>query len=423
MSIEARPCGHPQTPALRVVDHLDDVDLTDPSSFVGVDLHDMWRRFRADRPVYWHPASDTCPGFWVLSRYADIVSVYRAGTSFSSAKGNMLTTLLQSRGDSAGNAMVTVADGGRHRSLRGMIRDLFKPGVLGPLAERIRKRTGARISEMVERGSFDFAKDVAESIPIGTVCDLLGVPAAEDTERLLHWSKRVLSSDTGKFSQAETLAARGEILGFLADLVASRRRAPAEGDAISYMINAVSDDGPLSDDEIVLNCYSFIVGGDESSRLTSTTGVLAFIQHPDEWRALKNGDVNLDEAVEEVVRWSTPAMHFARTATADAWIGGQRVRAGDIVTIWNTSANQDEDVFAEPGRFDIARRPNPHVGFGYGPHYCVGASLARIQLAALLDALRRHVDEMESRGPAKQIHSNFLFGYSSLPVAFTPEGA
>jgi cytochrome P450 len=150
--------------------------------------------------------------------------------------------------------------------------------------------------------------------------------------------------------------------------------------------------------------------------------VHAFTEHPDQWQALKDARVGVDTAVDEVLRWATPAMHFGRVAVRDVALRDQTIRAGDVVTLWNCSANRDEEVFAEPDTYDLGRSPNKHVTFGHGPHFCLGAHLARAEIGALLTALREHVDHIELAAPVRPVYSNFLRGISELPVTMTPAG-
>ncbi|OPF84589.1 cytochrome P450 [Streptomyces antioxidans] len=399
---------------------LDQVDLTDPQTFLNRELPPMWRRFRELSPVHWHPTEGLMPGFWVLSRYRDVMAVYRDNRAFTSEKGNVLTTLLQG-GDSASGKMLAVTDGVRHREIRNLLLKAFAPRVLEPVVDAVRRRTEGLVRAAVERGSCDFAQDVAEHIPMATIADLLGVPES-DRGYLLTLTKQALSAEEAGQSVEESLIARNELLLYFADLAEDRREEPTE-DVISALATATIDGEPLTEEEIVFNCYSLILGGDETSRLSMICGMRELIEHPVQWKRLRAGDVAVESAVEEVLRWVTPAMHFGRRAVVDTEIGGQHIKAGDIVTMWNTAANYDDEVFAEPEVFDLGRTPNKHVSFGYGPHFCLGAYLGRAEIHAMLTALRTMVTEAELTGPGRPIHSNFLHGYSSLPVSLTPDQA
>ncbi len=393
-------------------------DLADPRTFVDEDVRTMWRRLRAEAPVYWNPATDDRPGFWSVTRYADVLAVYKDNTRFTSEKGNVLSTLLRG-GDSAGGKMLAVTDGPRHRETRKLMLKSFSPRVLEHIGQLVRRRTRRLVAEVVARGEADFATDVADHIPINTIGDLMDIPVA-DRGKLVDWNNRTLSRYDEGDSQLEEWLARNEILLYFGELAARRRAAPGE-DVISALATGLVGGEPLSEDEIVFNCYSLVLGADESSRMSSIGAVIAFTEHPDQWRALKDGEVGVADATEEVLRWTTPAMHFGRRALEDVPLGGRVIRAGDVVALWNSSANFDEDAFDDPDRFDLGRKPNRHVAFGHGPHFCIGAFLGRSHVSAVLEALRDQVAEIELRGEPRRLYSNFVHGYRGLPVAFTPE--
>lgn len=398
------------------VDDLDLIDLTDPGTFHRDDLPELWRAFRSRSPVHWHHPRGGAPGFWVVSRYQDVMAVYRDAHRYRSEGGTILTTLLHG-GDSAAGRMLEVTDGGRHREIKAVMQRSFSPRVISRITEGVRARARALVEDVVGTGEFDFVARVAEQLPIGTIADLMDVPAA-DRPMLLRNNKLALSSDTGTTSHVESLAARNEILLYFADLVAARREDPGD-DVVSALARAEVNGRPLAEDEIVYNCYSLIIGGDESSRVAATGTVLALAREPEQWRALRDGMVPVEPATEEALRWTTPAMHFGRQATTDTAIGDRLVRSGDIVTLWNTSANFDETEFASPELFRLDRQPNRHVALGHGPHFCLGAFLGRAELSGLLSALRELVGGIEVTGTPRRVHSNFLAGYSSLPVVFS----
>jgi cytochrome P450 len=389
---------------------LDAVDLSDPATFRGAELAGLWRRLRDEQPVRLQGPSAGRPGFWAVSRYDDAMAVYRDHDSFTTEQGNMLATLLTG-GDSAATKMLAVTDGQRHREVRQLMLKAFSPRALGHVAERINVRVRRLVAEARERGEFDYALELAEHIPIGTICDLLDIPEADRSD-LLGWSKAVLSSDTAAPDQFEMVLARNEMLLYFTDLAAARRSEPGE-DVISTLASSF-----LTQEEVVYNCYSLVIGGDESSRLSSTGAIHAFAGHREQWTALKSGAVSADSAVEEILRWTTPAMHFGRRSRADVEVGGRLIPAGAAVTVWNSSANFDERVFPEPERFDLSRTPNKHLTFGHGAHFCLGAYLGREQLKAMVETVRETVTTIELRGEPQQVYSNFMYGYCRLPVAF-----
>lgn len=396
------------------------VNLGDPQTFADYDLSDYWRTLRATQPLYRHPAVGDSPGFWVLSRYDDIVALYRDNTAFTSERGNVLITLL-GEGDSAAGLMVPVTDGPRHKELRNVLLKAFSPRVLSRIGEHVRRTTRTLLAAAVDRGECDFALDIASKIPMITISDLLGVPS-QDREYLLGLTKSAISSDDRPEYSAAADAARNNILQYFLDMVEERRAAPRE-DVVSVLAGSTIDGEFLSEAEIVLNCYSLILGGDATARLTMIDAVHSFSANPDQWAAFKRGDVSVKLATEEVLRWASPTMHFGRTAVRDTEIHGTPIKRGDVVTVWNVSGNRDETVFADPERFLIDRSPNKHIAFGHGPHYCIGAYLARLEISEVLLALRDFTAGFETAGPVRRIYSNLLTGISSLPVRFEPVSA
>ncbi|MET9141734.1 cytochrome P450 [Streptomyces parvulus] len=399
-------------------DDLDSVDLTDPHTFLRTGMDDFWRRVRAERPVYLHPATDRGSAFWVVSRYDDAMAVLRDPERYSSRPGNMMSSLHKPGGDPAAGKILALTDAPRHNAMRTILLKAFSPRIRQGVTDKLQQRVDHVLGPAVGTGPFDFAKEVAEVIPMGTICDLLGFPPG-DHKYVLDLSREAVSADDEGQTEEDVWLSRNELLVYCQEIIEARREDPQD-DLISAMATCRINGEPMTDDEVVLNCYGFILAGDHTSRLAMVGAVLAFAQHPDQWRALKEGRVTIASAVEEIVRWTTPAMHIGRTATADATLGGRTVREGDHVILWNTSANRDESVFTDPDRFDLARTPNKHLGFGYGPHFCFGSYLGRAEITAVLNTLIDRVDRIDLTGDPKPLYSTFLRGYSSLPVSLVP---
>ncbi|WDT90712.1 cytochrome P450 [Streptomyces sp. SCSIO-PteL053] len=386
------------------------LDLADPATFVEHDPHAYWDRMRRSEPVRWHPPVGSRPGFWAVAGHQDVQNCYKDAARLSSARGTVLDVLLRG-GDSAGGRMLAVMDRPRHRELRQVMLRAFSPRVLRDVEDAVRQRADALVSAVVGAGEADAARDIAEHLPLNTVCDLLELPAS-DRPLLLDWNKRALSSESAEDDPFDALEARNEILSYFVDVVRERRRHPGE-DVISMIAGARVEGEPMTEDDLALNCYSLILGGDESTRVTTIGALHALGTHEEQWR-LRSGEAAVKTAVEEVLRWVTPAMHFARTATTDMRIGAAEVSEGDIVTLWNISANNDPDVFTLPRRFDVGREHNPHLALGHGPHFCLGAFLGRLELSAVLDSLVRRVHRIEILREPPRVYSNFLFGHSAL---------
>ncbi|MCF3119183.1 cytochrome P450 [Streptomyces arenae] len=397
---------------------LDILDLGDPNTFADHDLDGFWRHLRDTAPVHWNPPADGRRGFWVLSRHDDIMATYRDNVNFTSERGNVLVTLLEG-GDAAAGRMLAVTDGPRHHALRKILQRVLSPRVLDEVAVTVRANTRQWIREAVESGGCDFAEQIASRIPMTTISNLLGVPE-QDREFLLSLTKTALSADDEGVDEVDSEMARNEILMYFMDVVEERREAPGD-DVISMLIGSSIDGVPLSDEDVVLNCYSLIIGGDETSRLTMIDCVRTLAAETGQWRRLKRGEVAVDTAVDEVLRWASPTMHFGRSVVRETELHGVTLRPGEIVTLWHASGNRDERVFDRPGEFDLGRTPNKHMAFGYGPHFCVGSYLAKVEISELLTALRDFTTGFEQTDEALPIRSNFLTGFSTLPVRFLPD--
>ncbi|MGW0395597.1 cytochrome P450 [Streptomyces sp. NPDC003042] len=368
--------------------------------------------------MYWQPESKSGPGFWVVSAHADVVSVLNDGETYTSERGNVLDTLL-SGGDSAAGKMLAVTDGRPHKALRSALLKPFSPRSLDVVVESVRRGTRRLVAEAVERGEVDFAADVAAHIPLAAICDLLGVPAS-DRQHIIDLTSSALSTADGIPDEEATWSSRNGLLLYFSELAASRHQKPYD-DVVSLLVTKEIDGRPLTHEEIVFNCYSIIMGGHETTRFSMVGGLQALMERPEQWKALKSGEVSTSSAVEEVLRWTSPALHSGRTATQDVFLGDQFVEAGDIVITWLASANRDERVFDRPDDFDLSRSPNKHLSFAHGAHFCLGAFLARAELTALLESLRELVAAAEPTGAPRYVYSNFLSGLSAQPVSLTAE--
>lgn len=392
------------------------VDLTDPRTHAEHNLAAVWRLLRDEAPVAWHPHA--AAGFWVVTRHADALAVYRDPEGFTSTRGNVLATLLAG-GDPAGGQMLVVSDGPRNLEIRRRLLRAFTPAALRQLGEQIAACARALVQTAVDRGTCEFSADVAEHIPLAAICDLMQIPEA-DRRTLLRHARATLAADTATATELDARMARNEILLYFARLTARRRKDPPGDDIVGLLLQLCREPLALSQQELLLDCYSLLLGGDETSRLSLVGTLHALAEHPGEWRRLQRREVAVDTAVEELLRWTTPTLHAGRTAAAPRTLADQPIAPGQIVTAWNCSADFDPAEFNEPDRLDLGRRPNRHLAFGHGHHFCLGAQLARIELAALLSALLATTDTIELADPPRRLYSNFLSGFSHLPVRLTP---
>ena len=334
----------------------------------------------------------------------------------------MMLASLAAGGDPAAGRMLVVTDPPRHAKLRRVVNGSVSPRVIRRLERTVRRVVDARLDEALERGTCDVVEVVAAPLPVAVVCDLMGIP--ETDWALLHdLTSRAFGFDDPAFQERsahETKAgAHAEIMLYYSQLLDERRGHPGD-DLVSVLASGEVDGEPLADEEILLNCDNLVLGGNETTRHSAAGALLALATHPDEWERLRSDPALVPQAVEEVLRWTTPAMHVLRVATRDGTVGGTAIAAGEAVTIWNASANRDERVFARASSFDVGRTPNRHLAFGFGEHFCVGAAIARLELRTLLEAVVERVRRLEVAGEPDRLRSNFIRGYRRLPLRLDP---
>ncbi|MFJ2171523.1 cytochrome P450 [Streptomyces sp. NPDC087851] len=395
---------------------LHDIDLSNPVVHAERDLRPVWRLLRERTPVAWHPPTRGGPGFWVVTPYRLAIEVFGATDRFTSGRGNNIATLLHG-GDPAGGRMLAVSDGPRHKQLRRELGRGFTAGALAPYERRIAANIDGLVRDAVARGDSDFAREVARPVPMAVVCDLLRVPEA-DRPALYEDASAALASEAPVAADLDTRLARNQILLYFAKLVRSYRK--QEDDLLGLLVRLTETAVELSEDELLYNCYSVLLGGEETTRFAMSASVQTLAQWPGEWRRLVRGEVTVASAVEELLRWTTVSMHSGRTTLHDTELGGVPIARDDILTVWNSAANFDAEQFPHPDRLDLGREPNRHLSFLHGPHICPGARLARLELTALLRALLDHADHWELTGEPTPVYSTFMKGLSGLPVRFTP---
>jgi len=410
------------------VSGLADIDLTDLDRFAAGFPHDTFTRLRRAAPVWRHPPTAHTPdgeSFWVVSRHADVTAVAADAATFSSVSGGARAgggTLIEDlpRGFAAG-VLLNMMDDPRHRRIRRLVTPAVSPRALARLEAELRARTATIVDAALARGACDFLVDVAAELPLQATAILLGIPQA-DRHDILAWANATLDYDDRDLGEqsAKTRAAAAAMFAYGARLIEEKRRRPAD-DVLSAVVHGrvAGDDGapaPLTDLELQMFFNLLIAAGSETTRNSLAIGLLALVEHAGAWRALARERALLPTAVEEILRWASSTTYNRRTATRDVALRGQRIAAGDKVTLWWTSANRDEDVFAEPFRFDVRRDPNPHVAFGSAGHFCLGAGLARLEIRLVIEALLDRGAEIALAGPVVWMRSNKHHGVRYMPV-------
>jgi cytochrome P450 len=389
------------------------IDLTDPDLYAHGDPHAAWRWLREHDPVHWHPPSGDFPGFWALTKYDDVRAVYHDHANFSSTGGIILRP--ETYGDDPGGGRtLALTDPPHHRELRALVDAWFAPRAIRVLDAEMRDIAHDVVTRALELERCDFAAEIAARVPLYVICTMLGVPR-NDWERIFSLTNEAFGAD----DPAERRGGHLEILQYFDDIAAARAKSPSD-DLVSVLATAKIDGRKLTADEVLLNCDNLLIGGTENTRIAAAGGMLAFIQHPDQWQALSTKPKLLHSAVEEVLRWTSSATHIMRTATAPVTMHGRRIEAGERVTLWNPSANRDKDVFDDPDCFSVCRKPNRHIALGTGEHFCLGGTLGRAELRVLYEELLRSTERLELDGTPVMLSSIIVNGPERLPVRLTP---
>ncbi|OBA71549.1 cytochrome [Mycobacterium sp. 1554424.7] len=408
---------------------LSGIDLTDLDNFAGGFPHELFAVHRREAPVFWHEPTDNTPdgeGFWSVATYAETLEVLKDPATYSSVTGGQRPyggTLLQDL--AIAGQVLNMMDDPRHTQIRRLVSSGLTPRMIGRVEDDLRTRARGLLDAVVPGEPFDFLVDIAAELPMQMICILLGVPESER-----HWLFEAIEpqfdfggSRKASLSQLSDAEAGSRMYAYGQELIASKRANPTD-DMLSVVANAtVKDEAApaLSDLELYLFFSLLFSAGAETTRNAVAGGLLALADHPDQLRALRSDFGLLPTAVEEMVRWTSPSPSKRRTATRDVTLGGQPIRAGQKVQIWEGSANRDADVFDRADEFDITRKPNPHLGFGQGVHYCLGANLARLELRVLFEELLTRFGDVRVAGPVEWTRSNRHTGIRHLIVELLEE--
>jgi cytochrome P450 len=409
---------------------LGEIDLADPDSYVDRVPFDWFDHLRHEHPVVWHPEPPPNHGFWAVTRYDDLTQIHMDWETYSSELGAVSLEELDDEQLEIRKSMLET-DPPRHTELRKICSKRFSARGVGRYEDWIRDVARGVLDKALSLGEFDFVPEISRELPIRFLCSIFTVPQ-DDAPKLISWGDNMIANQDPDLSAAVVDKVDTEAYRFLpfrsptalevfayADRQRDLRLEEPADDVLQALTIAQSE-GVLSEREFHNYFGVLMIAGNETTRHTISHGMLALMQHPEQLQLLRDRPELIPTATEEILRWATPVLQFRRTATRDVELRGQAIARGDKVVTWYVSANRDETVFPEPYTFDVTRTPNDHMTFGPGgPHFCLGAHLARLETRILFEELIPRLDTIELAGPVERIRSNFVNGIKRMPVRVT----
>lgn len=397
------------------------IDFVDPDLYSQRIPVEEFAALRRSAPVWWNAQPGGSgfgdDGFWVISRHADVKAISTAREGWSSEENTAIIHYASDVGaeDRAAQRVLLInMDPPHHTQVRNIVARAFTPKAIGMLETALRDRADKIVAEARAKGEGDFVTDIAAELPLQAIADLLGVPQ-EDRHKIFHWSNEMIGADDPEF-EVDPQTAAVELLAYAYAMGDDRRQNPVD-DIVTKLVQADIDGEHLSPEEFGYFFLILAVAGNETTRNATTHGMKAFFDHPEQWERFKAE--RPATTADEIIRWATPVTAFQRTATHDHELGGETIKAGQRVGLFYGSANFDEAVFADPYKFDIGRNPNPHVGFGGGGvHYCIGASLARLEINLIFNAVADQLPDIAPLGEPRRLRSPWLNGVKEMPVRF-----
>lgn len=400
---------------------LDGVDLTDPGRYRDACQHTLWQTMRKEAPAWLRHTWDGTP-FWNFSLHRDVEQVVVDAGTFSSAHGTILASV--GVGDPAGDRTITLMDPPSHSRIRRPSMKAIGQGTVRRNTEHIREGVRRTVAPMLEGGEHD-AATLLRRLPMAIVGGFMGVPE-RFWDKIAYYSMASIAPEDPEFARGRSTThtlrhAHHELFSCFGELISQRRAEPGD-DLISALISLETDEGRMDDMRVLLNCYSFVLGANTTTPHVAGHILWHLARRPQLWERVRDDPSLIAPLVDEGARWASPTHHLVRRATAPATVGGVDVAEGDWVCAWVASANRDEDVFDAPYEFRLDRAPNPHLGFGVGPHYCIGAPSSRSALTMMFEELFEHIDSISAPGPVRHLYSNWINGLTSLPLRTVARG-
>ena len=408
---------------------LETIDIISPDHYQQNGYpHAEWALLRREAPIYWYDRTDATP-FWAVTKHADIIELSRQPKRLQN--GPRLAVFPEGDdGEEEIGRHLLIMDPPIHGKYRRLISSRFTPRAVMAMQDEIENITRGILDEVASDGEvaeIDFVTEVSSVLPLAVIADMLGVPRA-DWKMLFQWTNELVGSSDPEYQregetsdQTSDRAAEG-LRAYFTAMVEDRTKRPRD-DLVSVLLHAEVDGEPLPVENLFAFYNLIVIAGNETTRNATTGGLLALIENPGELEKLRRDPSLIPTAVEEIVRWTTPVIQFCRTATEDVEIRGQKIREGESFCLFYPSANRDEEVFVDPWSFRVDRDPNPHLAFGIGEHFCLGAYVARAELRAMFRQLVERVDDLELAGPVERLRSSFLGGVKHLPIRYRMRAA
>jgi cholest-4-en-3-one 26-monooxygenase len=421
--METQTAANPESKTAEL--SLDNIDIISPEYYEKNGYpHAEWAYLRKHQPVFrvQHPRTDP---FWAVTKAADIMEISKQPRLW--LNGPRLAVFVLAPGEEAlpPEALplkhLLNMDPPEHGEFRRILSSYFTPRSVRALEPQVSQITREVLDDAMGRTECDFVTEISSKVPVAVIAEMLGVPRP-DWPQLFRWTNEIIGGGDPEFQRGEnpteTFAqARMEVFNYFTNLVAERQKHPTN-DVTSIVANAKVNGAPLPPLELLSYLLVLVVAGNETTRNATTGGLLAMIENPAEFQRLRSDPGMVKSAIEEIVRWTSPVIQFARTATQDTVVRGQKIKAGEAVCLFYPSANRDEDVFDHPFKFDIGRNPNPHLAFGIGEHFCLGSNLARLELEVIFRELARRLESAELAGPVARLRSSFVGGIKHMPIRY-----
>jgi cytochrome P450 len=403
---------------------LDTIDIISPDHYQKNGYpHAEWTFLRKHHPVFYVERPRVDP-FWAITKAADLKEISCQPRLW--LNGPRLAVFMLDEGADGPPPELPLRhllnmDPPNHGEYRSILSQYFTPRSIRELEPDVANITAQLLDDVMDREECDFVTEISSKVPVAVIAEMLGVPR-KDWPTLFRWTNEIIGGGDPEFQRGkdanETFAqARLEMFQYFTDLVEESRKHPGRS-VTSVISNAKVNGEPLPALELLSYLLLLVVAGNETTRNATSGGLLALIENPEQFRRLKSDPAMIKTAVEEIVRWTSPVIQFSRTAASDTVVRGQKIRAGESVCLFYPSASRDEDVFEDPFKFDIGRNPNPHLSFGIGEHFCLGANLARLELSVIFAQLAKRLEHAELAGPVERLRSSFVGGIKHMPIRY-----